>query len=146
MFWGIQDIAAESRHIPINDHLTHTLADIPRRLDIPHVFFNPATGKPYTEIKRSFARACKQAGIVDCTFHTLRHTFASLLVMAGVDLTTVKELMGHSNISTTAEFYNTVDRDHEKKAAKVVQQLLDKNKNDVSVTYEGEISQIGGNK
>jgi site-specific recombinase XerD len=43
----------------------------------------------------------------------------------------VKELMGHSDISTTAEFYNTVGRDHERKAARVVQRLLDRNKSDV---------------
>jgi len=54
--------------------------------------------------------------------------------------------MGHSNISTTADFYNQVDRDHEKKAADVVQWLLENSQNDVSVTYEGEISKIGGNK
>jgi hypothetical protein len=42
----------------------------------------------------------------------------------------VKELMGHSDISTTAEFYNTVGRDHERKAARVVQRLLDRNKSD----------------
>ena len=40
----------------------------------------------------------------------------------------VKELMGHSNISTTAEFYNQVDRDHELKAARVIQRLLDTGK------------------
>ena len=54
----------------------------------------------------------------------------------------VKELVGHSSISTTAQFYTTVDRDHEKKAARAVQELLDRNKNDVSVTYEAELSQI----
>jgi len=56
----------------------------------------------------------------------------------------VKELMGHSNIATTQEFYTTVDRDHEKKAAEVVQRLLEKSQSDVQVTYEAEISQIGG--
>jgi len=44
----------------------------------------------------------KQAGIEDLTkLHTLRHTFASHLVMQGVDLPTVKKLMGHSDIQTT---------------------------------------------
>ena len=52
--------------------------------------------------------------------------------------------MGHSNIATTQEFYTTVDRDHEKKAAEVVQRLLEKSQSDVQVTYEAEISQIGG--
>jgi site-specific recombinase XerD len=37
-------------------------------------------------------------------FHTLRHTFASWLVMAGVDLYTVKTLMGHQTISQTERY------------------------------------------
>ena len=37
----------------------------------------------------------------------------------------VKEWMGHSDISTTQEFYNQVDKDHEAKAAKLIQNLLD---------------------
>jgi site-specific recombinase XerD len=43
-----------------------------------------------------------QAGVENLTkLHTLRHTFASHLVMSGVDLLTVKKLMGHSDIQTT---------------------------------------------
>ena len=55
-------------------------------------------GRPYEEVKRSFNSAVRRAGIKDFTFHDLRHTFASHLVMAGVDLTTVKELLGHKTL------------------------------------------------
>ena len=43
----------------------------------------------------------KQAGIEGATWHTLRHTFAPRAVMAGVDIRTVQELMGHSTITMT---------------------------------------------
>ena len=61
-----------------------------KRLDVPYVFYDAATGKPYKDVKKGFASACRRAGIKDFIFHDLRHTFASHLVMSGVDLTTVK--------------------------------------------------------
>jgi len=49
-----------------------------------------------------FREAVRTAGIKDFTWHCLRHTFASRLIMAGVDLRTVQELMGHKSITMTA--------------------------------------------
>jgi site-specific recombinase XerD len=54
--------------------------------------------------RKWFATALEQAEIEDVTWHTLRHTFASRLVMAGVDLKTVQELMGHKTIAMTAQY------------------------------------------
>lgn len=92
---------------------------------------------------KSHVRRAEIKPVGKLTIHTLRkcagQNWADYLPM-----NVVKELMGHSNIATTQEFYTTVDRDHEKKAAQVVQRLLEKNQTDVQVTYEAEISQIGG--
>ena len=49
-------------------------------------------------------RASARAGIRKCRFHDLRHTFATNLVLAGVDLVTVKELMGHADIAMTMRY------------------------------------------
>ena len=52
--------------------------------------------------RKSFESAKKLAGIgEDIVFHSLRHTFVSRLVMAGVDIRTVQELAGHRTISMT---------------------------------------------
>jgi integrase len=94
----------DRREIPINPTLAAMLGSLVRRLDVPYVFYNPETGKQYDNFKRSFNSALKRAGIVDFTFHDLRHTFASQLVMAGVDITTIKELLGHKSLAMTLRY------------------------------------------
>ncbi len=90
----------ERREIPINTTLRGVLQNITRRLDVP----NKDTLKPYSDVKRSFHTALRKAKIHDFTFHDTRHTFASHLVMAGVDLTTIKELLGHKTLSMTLRY------------------------------------------
>jgi integrase len=51
-----------------------------------------------------FDAAVERAGIEGVTWHTLRHTFASRLVMLGVNLKTVQVLMGHKSITMTARY------------------------------------------
>jgi Phage integrase family len=51
--------------------------------------------------RRWFESAVKTAGLQRFTWHCLRHTFASRLVMAGVDICTVQELLGHKTIAMT---------------------------------------------
>jgi len=94
----------ERVEIPINQTLRNTLLEIPRRLDGGYIFHDPITDKPYGDVKHSFSAACRRAGIRDFHFHDLRHTFASHLIMAGVDLTTVSRLLGHKDIKMTLRY------------------------------------------
>jgi site-specific recombinase XerD len=71
---------------------------------VPYAFYNNKTGKRYIDVKKSFHTALRRSGITDFRFHDLRHTFASHLVMAGVDLTTVKELLGHKTLTMTLRY------------------------------------------
>ncbi len=113
----------ERREIPINETLRGTLQGITRRLDVPHVFYDAVTGKPYQDVKRSFNTALRRAGIKDFHFHDLRHTFASHLVMAGVDITTVSRLLGHKSLTMTLR-YSHLAPEHMSKAVDILDSAI----------------------
>jgi site-specific recombinase XerD len=85
----------KTRHIPLNSIAVSALKRLPSNGS--RVF----TLKGY---KHWFDKAVAQAEIDNFTWYSLRHTFASRLVMAGVDLRTVAELMGHKTIQMTMRY------------------------------------------
>ncbi len=112
----------ERREIPINSTLRATLEAIPHGLESEYVFVD-RNGNPFKEVRRSFDTALKRAGIQDFRFHDLRHTFASHLVMAGVDITTVKELLGHKNLTMTLR-YSHLAPFHKANAVRVLEERI----------------------
>jgi site-specific recombinase XerD len=88
-----------ARHVPLNQSAIHALETLRERTGAtgfvcggapgPRLWFEPVVGK---------------ANVADFHWHDLRHTFASRLTMAVVDLRTVQELMGHKTIAMTVRY------------------------------------------
>ena len=102
----------ESRKIPINKALHKCLSNLNKENES---VLTHKDGSPVKSNKGAFYSALKKSGIDHCRVYDLRHTFASKLVMAGVDIVTVKELMGHKDISMTMR-YSHPTPEHKKQA------------------------------
>ena len=112
--------SGNTRHIPLNDEALGTLIAWRNQTDSKQLVFpNPISGERFDNIQTSWENLLKLANIKNFRFHDIRHHFASRLVMAGVDLNTVRELLGHSEISMTLR-YSHLAPEHKAKAVALI--------------------------
>lgn len=112
----------ERHTLPLGPRLKAVLQDaLVARGDAPTVLVNEH-GRPWNpdNLSSLFREACEQAKIEPLGPHVLRHTFGSRLVMAGVDLRTVQELMGHKSINMTLR-YAHLSPDHKRAAMETLE-------------------------
>lgn len=93
-------------HLPLNEACVAVLIKWKVQNDSEYVIPSPVTnGQSSSEgLKKAWGNVLVAANIKNFRWHDLRHTFASRLVMSGVDLNTVRELMGHSNMKMTMRY------------------------------------------
>ena len=91
----------KARHLPLNTEALDVLTRWQRQGEGGGLVFPSAGGGRMDNINTSWGGIVADAKLADFRFHDLRHTFASKLVMAGVDLNTVRELLGHADIAMT---------------------------------------------
>lgn len=94
----------KARHIPLNTEAMAAFTELLQRPSPEGWVFVTMDGERLRGYKHWFVRAVKTAAIREFTWYCLRHTFASRLVMAGVNLRTVAELMGHKTIQMTMRY------------------------------------------
>lgn len=81
----------------------------------------PVTEQP---IRRGLRRALKAAGLRQIHPHTLRHSYATLAIQAGVHLLTVSRQLGHASIALTADLYSHAVPGGDRAAAEVMEGIL----------------------
>jgi len=106
----------------MNDIVYGTLLAARKKSDSLWIF-SKKNGERFGNIRKAFEGAKKRAGITDFRFHDLRHTFASHLVMNGIDLKTVQELLGHKSFEMTLR-YAHLSPDHKKLALDVLYERM----------------------
>jgi integrase len=95
----------QTRRIPLNtEALTILETWRSQASDAEPFVFPGAGGKRLKRIDRAWQRLCKRAALQGFRFHDLRHHFASRLVQSGVDLNTVRELLGHADITMVLRY------------------------------------------
>ncbi|MBA8888887.1 integrase [Dokdonella fugitiva] len=110
-----------ARHVPLNSEALETLvAWKPKGAKADDLVFAGAEGGRLTNVNKSWAHLVDQAKLDDFRFHDLRHHFASRLVMAGVDLNTVRELLGHTDIKMTLRYSHLAPEHKANAVAKLV--------------------------
>lgn len=107
----------KERYVPINEEAFRLLVQWKAQQVISSDFvFSNSKGYQFVTIKTGWAALLKRAEINDFRWHDMRHHFASKLAIAGVDLNTIRALLGHASYSTTLR-YAHLSEDH--KAAAV---------------------------
>jgi integrase len=96
--------SGKARHVPLNNESKQTFAGWQKDTKEQGYVFEGEANKPITDVKKAWGNLLDEARIEEFNFHDLRHHFASKLVMAGVDLNTVRELLGHANLDMTIRY------------------------------------------
>ncbi len=96
--------SSKARHIPLNAEALDVLTRWRKQTGGKGLVFAGAEGERMGHVNTSWEGLTDAAKLTDFRFHDLRHDFASRLVMAGVDLNTVRELLGHADLKMTLRY------------------------------------------
>ena len=130
--------SGKSLRIPMNPFLKDLLCGLEHGND--YIFYNPKTKSWIRNIKTAWRTARKEAKLPKSfRFHDLRHCAGTYMIQGGVDIITVKEILGHASVRTTERYLHTTT-ENKKRAANVLGAIFDPrlNRVDTSWTPEGD--------
>jgi integrase len=122
----------KARRVPVaavlRDHLDQHLIGLDWREHPEGLVFGATATVPFSPspLSSRAARAWKEAGLDPITLHECRHTFASLMIAAGVNAKALSEYMGHANISITLDRYGHLMPGNEEEAAGLLDAYLER--------------------
>lgn len=128
----------ERRDIPIDETVKATLESIKGE---GSYFFADKNGKPLGDVKTGFSMALKRSGIRDFRFHDLRHSFASNLVMAGVELNVVGELLGHKT-SVMTKRYSHLSPAYKKRVVSILDSIMNPKDSEINMSQNPPQSEL----
>ena len=96
--------SGKPRYVPLSDYAIEWLNSLVRVIGCPYVFAQLDTRDRWADPRGPFEAGREKDGLDWVGFHDLRHFRATQWVMRGVDLRTVQELLGHSDITTTMRY------------------------------------------
>ena len=112
------------RRVLMTERVYRSLTSRKEQTSQTPLVFPGVKGNPRSRAETSFRRTCAKAQIYGLRFHDLRHTCATRLVTGGIDLATVKKILGHSTIRTT-ERYLHPSSEEDKKAVRVLESVVE---------------------
>lgn len=116
---GVVAKSGKTRVLPLNAAALEALkAWREQSRDTDLVFPSKETGERLDNVKKLWAGLRKETGI-DARWHDMRHTFASRLLTAGASIEIVRELMGHSDIATTAIYLHATEDEKREAVARL---------------------------
>ena len=96
--------SGNTRNLPLNTQAFNTLQGWQQKTNGIGFVFKDKNNAPLKDFPHIWGALLNEAQITNFRFHDLRHHFASKLVMASVDLNTVRELLGHSDLKMTLRY------------------------------------------
>ena len=119
----LPDSKTGRRRIPLPREAYDILAALPREPGNPFVILGDVRGQRLVNLQKPWNRIRKRAGIVDVRIHDLRHTYASVAMQDGIDPFTLKEILGHKNLTTTLRYAHLADEAVQRAAGSVAARL-----------------------